>query len=69
MTPHELTQTTGLVASFYTLTAKLHWSNSVSFLVVSLIFVEFGGLNLWFIVSSITFLKVKKEYFLSGYKA
>ncbi|RTL11397.1 MAG: amino acid permease [Neisseriaceae bacterium] len=58
MTPHELTQTTGLVASFYTLTAKLHWSNwVVSFLVVSLIFVEFGGLNLWLIASSITFFE------------
>lgn len=58
MSPHELTQTTGLVASFYTLTAKLHWSSwVVSFLVVSLIFVEFGGLNLWLIASSVTFFQ------------
>lgn len=58
LSPHELSNTTGLVASVYTLTAKLHWSIWIAkFFIISLMFVEFGGLNLWLITSSIIFFQ------------
>ena len=56
LTPKELSKTTGLVESFYTVVSKLHWPPIVAkFLIISLMVVEFGGLNLWLITSSIMF--------------
>ncbi len=58
LTPKELSGTTGLVASMYKIIERLHWSPLVvQFFIVSLMFVEFGGLNLWLITSSIIFFQ------------
>lgn len=58
LTSKELYGTTGLVASMYKIIERLHWSPLVvQFFIVSLMFVEFGGLNLWLITSSIIFFQ------------
>lgn len=58
LTPKELSGTTGLVASMYKIIERLHWSPLVvQFFIISLMFVEFGGLNLWLITSSIIFFQ------------
>lgn len=62
LSPTELSSSTGLVASFFTLTAKLHWSSWVAyFLVLSLVIVEFGSFNIWLIAPTIMFFHCAEQ--------
>lgn len=62
MTPKELSKTSGLVESLYAIVAKLHWPEWMAkFIVISLVIVEFGGLNIWLITSSIMFFQCAEK--------
>jgi len=68
MTPKELSKTSGLVESFYAIVYKLHWPEWMAkFIVISLVIVEFGGLNIWLITSSIMFFQCAEKGILPSW--
>ncbi len=57
LTPHELSNTTGLVDAFYAVTNKLHIAGIVKVLIAAIVIVEFGAIILWLIAPTVMFFE------------
>jgi len=57
LSPHELSNTTGLVDAFYAVTDKLHIAGMVNLLIAAIVIVEFGAIILWLIAPTIMFFE------------
>ena len=67
LSPHELSNTTGLVDAFIAVTNKLNITWLVKILIASIVIVEFGAIILWLIAPSIMFFECSEPGILPSW--